>query len=74
MTRTVVAQKRRLNSAIRDSFPHASHPVAFVCECGATDCSTTVWLPTHAYDSRRRDPAWAVLAPGHFAMLLEDAA
>jgi hypothetical protein len=70
----VVAHKRLLNSAIRECFPEAAHPIAFVCECGAVGCSDVVWLPGDAYDSCRADPRWAAIAPGHFVVPFEEAA
>jgi len=73
-TLEIVTHKRGLNSAIRDCFADATHPIAFVCECGAAGCFCVVWLPTSEYDSRREQTGWAALARGHSRVAAEEAA
>ena len=39
--------------------------IAFVCECGDSECSTAVHLTVDEYESVRADPARFVTIPGH---------
>jgi hypothetical protein len=40
-------------------------PVAFVCECGAGDCTETVTLTIEEYEHVRTDPAQFFVVPDH---------
>jgi hypothetical protein len=40
-------------------------PVAFVCECGRSDCAETITLTLRAYEEVRADPAQFIVVSGH---------
>lgn len=45
--------RQRLNVNRRRLFDVGDRPIAFVCECGSTDCAQTVVLTPSGYDDAR---------------------
>jgi hypothetical protein len=73
-TLAIAAHKRWLSRAIRECFANVDHPVAFLCECAAVDCSNVVWLPMHEYGSGRDDRGCTALATRHATVSVKEAA
>jgi hypothetical protein len=56
--------RRALNDNRRSIFAGSGRLIAFVCECGDTDCTATVPLEPAEFDARRPG---AILHPLHTA-------
>lgn len=61
---------RNVNERVRDlAATFASdaepEPVAFVCECGSSDCAATIVLSMREYEDVRADPAQFMIVSGH---------
>ncbi len=58
---------RAVNDQVREvGVGFGSEDGAFLCECGAEDCTETVLLTIREYDAlRARDDGSLVIAPGH---------
>lgn len=61
---------RSVNERVRDlvgGLTSESDPgqIAFVCECGAGECTSSVELTIREYEHVRADPATFFVVPGH---------
>jgi hypothetical protein len=61
---------RNVNERVRDlaaSFASDAEPepIAFVCECGSSECAATIVLTIREYENVRSDPAQFMIVPGH---------
>jgi hypothetical protein len=56
--------RRRVNEAIERG-RQTGAAATFVCECGRTDCNTTLTVPLDEYESVRTDFERFLLVPGH---------
>jgi hypothetical protein len=58
---------RNVNERVRElatQFADAE-PVAFVCECGQSDCAESLPVPLSDYERIRADSTQFIVAPGH---------
>jgi len=60
---------RRINDGIEEVVEHSrtvhSSPVAFVCECSRSDCTTALELTLEEYKGVRHNGHRFLVAPGH---------
>ncbi len=69
--RAFEAINRRLKADLK-RVPDGGEPVAFVCECGRTDCHESVHLSVTEYEQAHDHPARFVVVPGHAMPEVED--
>ncbi len=70
------ASFREINATLHDGLSKAQleqdEPVAFVCECGTTECTASVSLTVAEYEQVRQDPTTFAMVPGHDIEDVED--
>ena len=54
-----------IEASLQESGSSADRMSAFVCECGAKECTDTIALPRDEYESLRSNPAQFMVLHGH---------